>query len=175
MSTEANLPTMPEHARLWVFAADRPLEEAERQTVRERVRAFVEEWHAHGRPVVGAFDLLHDRFLLVAADEEATGVSGCSIDSLYRVLQEVEREVGLNLLDSSLVHFRDAGGAIRSVGRGEFRELVQGGVAGDDTTVFDNTVATVGQLRAGAWERPMRDSWHARAFAPRGSAAAGGA
>jgi hypothetical protein len=39
----------------------------------------------------------------------------------------------------------------------------------EDTVVFDNTVATVGDLRAGKWERPFRDAWHAKAF-PLGAA-----
>jgi hypothetical protein len=42
---------------------------------------------------------------------------------------------------------------------------------GEDTVVFDNTVATVGDLRAGKWERPFRDAWHAKAF-PLGAASA---
>jgi hypothetical protein len=35
---------------------------------------------------------------------------------------------------------------------------------GEETMVFDNTARTVGALRAGEWERPFRESWHAKAF-----------
>lgn len=156
---------MPDQARLWIFASPRPLEEREEAWLRARVRDFVDGWTAHGAPVAGAFDLLHDRFLLVAADEEATGVSGCSIDALTRTLKGAERELGLSLLDaSSRVWYRDGAGDVRAVPRAEFREAVRSGEVGAETPVFDNTAATVGAARRGGWERPMRDSWHARAF-----------
>lgn len=159
-----SLAEMPDNARVWVFAAPRALSADESARLMERVDGFVVRWTAHGRPVVGAREWRYGRFLLIAADEEATGVSGCSIDSLYRVLQEAERELQLPLMDASRVWYRDPDGAIRSETRAEFRDRVRSGEVGDETPVFDNTVSTVGAVRAGEWERPFRDAWHARAF-----------
>ena len=99
---------LPDDARVWIFSAARPLEENEAARLLQSVDAFLERWVAHGRPVVGARDLRHARFLLIAADERATGVSGCSIDYLFHTLQETERELDLSLLDPSRVDFRDA-------------------------------------------------------------------
>lgn len=163
---------LPGDARLWVFAASRPLSADEGAALLGRVNRFVDGWLAHGRPVVGAAELRHDRFILVAADERATGVSGCSIDSLFHTLGHVEAEMGLTLRDSSGVLFRDASGKVRGATRAEFRELARSGAVDGDTPVFDNTVSNVGALRAGEWERPLRESWHARAF-PVGAAAGG--
>ncbi|HEX2203547.1 MAG TPA: hypothetical protein VHG91_09630 [Longimicrobium sp.] len=161
---------IPDDARVWVFAASRDLSDAERDRLLARVDAFLDRWAAHGAPVVGAKDFLHGRFLVVAADERATGVSGCSIDSLFHALADTEREMGLTLRDASLVFFRDASGAVRSLPRPDFRALAQAGEIGEDTVVFDNTVATAGDLRGGRWETRFRDAWHARAF-PLGAAA----
>lgn len=155
---------VPDDARLWVFAATRPLAPDQAAALLQRVDEHLRAWTAHGSPVVGARDLRHDRFLLVAADERATGVSGCSIDSLHRALQEVERETGVELLDRSPVWYREGEGAIRCVSRREFRALAEAGEVEEETVVFDNTVGTVGAVRAGAWETPLRESWHARAF-----------
>jgi len=163
---------MPDDARLWVFAAPRPLEPAEAETLLARVDGFLARWAAHGAPVLGARDLRHARFLLVAADERATGVSGCSIDSLFHALAEVEEALGTELRrTASLVLYRDAEGDVRATDRADFRRLAAAGEVGEDTVVFDNTVATVGDLRAGKWERPFREAWHARAF-PLGAASA---
>lgn len=161
------LPELPDDSRLWVFAASRPLTPDEAASLLARVDEFLGGWHAHGRPVVGARELRLDQFLLVAADERATGVSGCSIDSLYRVLKEAERELGVGLLDASLVHYRDGDGVVRAASRPDFRELVRDGAVDEDTPVFDNTVRTLAELREDAWEKPMRSSWHARAFLSR--------
>jgi hypothetical protein len=162
---------MPDDARLWVFAAPRPLQPAEADALLARVDGFLERWAAHGAPVLGARELRDGRFLLVAADERATGVSGCSIDTLFHALAEVEAALGTDLRRTAQrVFWRAAGGEVRSAERAEFRRLAQAGEVGDDTPVFDNTVATVGELRAGRWETRFRDAWHAKAF-PLGAAA----
>lgn len=161
---------MPDDARLWVFAAPRPLNEQESGALLERVDAFLERWAAHGAPVLGARDFRHGQFLLVAADERATGVSGCSIDTLFHALAEVQAALGTDLRRSgSLVFYRDAAGRVRAAERAGFRRLAAAGEVGDGTEVFDNTVSTVGDLRAGRWETRFRDAWHAQAF-PLGAA-----
>ncbi|HYJ80318.1 MAG TPA: hypothetical protein VEW03_11975 [Longimicrobiaceae bacterium] len=162
---------LPDDARLWVFAAARDLAPQESAALLGHVDGFLERWAAHGAPVVGARELRHGRFLLVGADERATGVSGCSIDSLFHTLAGVEAELGAGLRDTaSLVFYRDDVGAVHAAPRAEFRRLAQGGEVGEDTPVFDNTVRTVGELRAGRWETRFGDAWHARAF-PLGAAA----
>jgi hypothetical protein len=158
--------TMPAAARAWVFGAAQPVIGADAQRLLGGVDSFLRGWAAHGAPVVGARDWRHDHFLIVAADEEATGVSGCSIDALFRTLKWAEGEIGITLLDSSLVWFRNTEGSVQAVQRSEFRELVGRGEVTDRTIVFDNTVGTVGGLHAGEWERPFAEAWHARAFAP---------
>jgi hypothetical protein len=156
---------MPDDARLWVFAAPRPLADDEAAALLGRVDAFLERWAAHGAPVLGARELRDARFLLVAADERATGVSGCSIDSLQHALAEAGGALGTALrTGGSLVYWRDGAGEVRSAERPEFRRLAQSGEVGEDTVVFDNTVLTVGDVRAGRWETRLRDAWHARAF-----------
>jgi hypothetical protein len=160
---------LPDDARLWVFAAAHPLKEEQKSRLLSDVDSFLERWNAHGHPVVGARALRDDRFLLMAADERATGVSGCSIDTLFRVFKQLEIATGATLLDSSLVHYRDRHGRVLSTSRGEFRELARKGEVNAETIVFDNTVATVGDMRTGKWERPAGESWHARAFGLAGS------
>ena len=155
---------LPDDARVWVFAASRPLVEAESAALLRGVDGFIGEWAAHGAAVRGARDWRHDRFLLVGADERATGVSGCSIDSLFHALAAAEAATGVTLRDSSLVFFRDAGGEVRAVPRPEFRRMAAAGEVAEDTVVFDNTVTTAGDVRAGRWETRLRDAWHARAF-----------
>jgi hypothetical protein len=162
---------LPNDARLWVFAAVRRLEPAEVELLLTTVDRHVRGWLAHGHPVVGAHELRYGQFLLVGADERATGVSGCSIDGLFHVLQGLESELAVRLLDSTPVWFRNADGGVRSASRTHFRAQVENGEVGPKTIVFNNTVATVGELREGRWETPLRESWHARAF--RIAAAAG--
>ena len=160
---------LPDSARVWIFAAAQPVHGDEAERLVGAAESFVRGWASHGEPVMGAIDWRHDHFLIVAADEEATGVSGCSTDSLFHTLRNIERELGLSLLDSSLVWFRNDTGAVRVLSRPEFRELVELGEITERTPVFDNTVGTMRQVRSGEWERPFAESWHGRAFGRRRS------
>ncbi len=159
----ADFDTLPEDARLWIFAADRPLESEERDRLLERVDAFLEQWRAHGAPLTASRDWRYDRFLFVGVDENAAGVSGCSIDALVRDIKALEAELNTTLVDHSPVLFRE-GEAIRRVSRQEFAELATGGGVNTDTLVFNNSLTTVGQVRAGEWEVRVADSWHGKAF-----------
>lgn len=151
---------LPGSARVWVFPADRPLEDGERGELLSAVDRFLEEWNAHGTDLRGARDWRYGRFLIVGVDEEAAPPSGCSIDALVRVFKEKERELDVRLLDRAPVWYRDDG-RIRSVSRAEFRDLARSGEVGPDTVVFDASVTRMTEVREGTWETPVRESWHA--------------
>lgn len=154
---------LPDESRVWIFGAAEPPEDGTAGRLRDRMRAFLEEWTAHRRELVAGFDWRYDRFLLVAVDDRRAGPSGCSIDALMHRLAGLEDELGVSLLDTSSVRYRDPDepGRIRSVARPEFRRLAESGDVGPDTVVFDLTVDRVGDVRAGRWERPAGESWHA--------------
>jgi hypothetical protein len=154
---------LPAHARLWVFAAARSLDNRERTRVLAEVDAFIDEWGAHGQPLTAARDLRHDQFVLVAVDEQAAGVSGCSVDALVRRMRTLQTALGVELVNNAPVLYRD-GEAIARVSREEFAALAAAGRVTLETHVFDNTLGTMGDLQAGRWEVPARDAWHARAF-----------
>jgi hypothetical protein len=155
--------SLPDSARLWVFAAARPLSPEEQQRLLAAVDDFLEQWNAHRVPLDCARELRYDQFLLVGADEVAAGVSGCSIDSLVRTMKDLGRQLGVELLDHASVYYRE-GDAVRRVTRDDFADAAASGGVTPATTVFDNTVATAGALRQGRWEAPAATTWHARAF-----------
>lgn len=154
---------LPDTARLWVFSAERQLAPEERETLLHAVDAFLDDWTAHGQPLTCAREVRHDRFVMVGVDEAAAGVSGCSIDALTQRLREMERRLGMALLDNGPVHYH-GGGGVQRVSRAAFGDLAAAGAVTPDTVVFDNTVATVGAVRTGKWERAARETWHGRSF-----------
>jgi hypothetical protein len=155
--------SLPDSARLWVFAAARPLDTGEQQALLDAVDRFLDEWNAHRVPLDCARDLRYDQFLIVGVDEEAAGVSGCSVDSLVRTMKGLGQQLGVELLDHGSVFYREAD-RVRRVSRDEFADAAVLGAVTPETTVFDNTVATAGALRGGRWEAPAATTWHARAF-----------
>jgi hypothetical protein len=154
---------LPADARLWIFAAERPLAPHERDRLLAAVDEFLEGWRAHGHPLTVARDWRYDQFLLVGVDEGPAGASGCSIDAMVHRLEALERTLAVQLLDHGPVLFRENGRVAR-LPRPDFATLARSGTITGDTVVFDNTLTRVAELRDGRWETPARQSWHARAF-----------
>jgi hypothetical protein len=162
---------LPDSARVWTFAASRPLGDQEAQAFLAATEKFLGAWTAHKVPLATACEWRFNQFLFVGVDEAATGASGCSIDALVHFMQDAERRLEARLTDNGRVWFRDAAGAVQCVTRSRFHELAEADAVGAETTVFDNTIETVGALREGRWEVPARNSWHARAFELKGASA----
>ena len=154
---------LPSEARVWIFAAGRSLTEPEQVQLLSEVDRFIDQWGAHDTPLTAGRELRYDRFLFVAVDQRKAGPSGCSIDALVRQMKVLERDLGVELVNHTPVLFRQ-GAAIVRVPREEFAELATAGDVDPETTVFDNSVTSLGDVRAGRWETRAGDSWHARAF-----------
>ncbi len=154
---------LPEDARVWIFSAARRLTDTERTRLLGVVDAFIDQWAAHAMPLTAGRDLVYDQFLFIAVDQRAAGPSGCSIDALVRRMKALQDEMGVELVNHAPVVFRQ-GGTIARVPREAFAELAAAGEVGPDTTVFNNTLTSLGDVRAGRWEVPVAESWHARAF-----------
>lgn len=163
-SYDLTLNDLPDDARIWMYAADRELNELEENRVAEILTGFCRSWTSHGRRVESAADVVEGRFAVIAGIIRGGDVSGCGIDASVHALDRAASELALTWLSSLLVHFRDENGVIRSVSRGEFRKLVRSGAVTSSTPVFDLSIRTLGQLREGMMERPAGDAWHARVF-----------
>lgn len=155
---------MPDDARLWVFAANRPLTREESAMLLAATDAFLEDWTAHKVPLATAREWRHDQFLFVAVDEAAAGASGCSIDALVHLMRETEQRLDARLTDNGPVWFREPDGTVACTRRHEFAQMAERGAVGPETVVFDNAITTVRALRGGLWEVPARQAWHGRAF-----------
>ena len=142
-------------AHIWIFGISPSLDPQQSGHMLRRVEAFIDNWAAHGVPITGAAEVREGSFLVIAADEHREK-SGCSIDRMFGTLRELERELGVQILDSTRVFFRD-NGHVRAAGRADFRNA-----ADAETHVFDITAERLGEVRHGAWERRAADSWHAQ-------------
>ena len=154
---------LPADARVWIFSAERALTADEQSRLLAEVDGFLSQWGAHDRPLTAGRAIRYDRFLFVAVDQSSVGPSGCSIDALVRQMKGLQQELGVELVNHAPVLFR-RDGEIARVARDEFADLAQAGAVGLDTTVFDNTLTRLGDVRDGRWETKAVNSWHARAF-----------
>jgi hypothetical protein len=151
--------SLPDSARVWVFAADSPIVGDAADRLLAHVDVYLSQWNAHGQALTCGRDWRDDRFLAVAVDQSDAFASGCSIDGLFRTLQALQRTVGATLVGGARVHYRDASGAIQSATRDQFADLGATGAVNDHTTVFDSTVTTVATWRD-EFETELARAWH---------------
>jgi hypothetical protein len=148
--------TLSPDARVWVFASDRALSAEQAELLLATVDGYLADWKAHGQPLTCARDWRDGRFLAIGVDQSDAYASGCSIDGMFRVLQQLQQRLGASLLGGGRVFYRAGDGSIQSVTREEFPDRDVSG----ETRVFDTTVATVGEWRT-RFESYAATTWHA--------------
>jgi hypothetical protein len=150
---------LPDDARVWVFAATDRLTGDRATRLLRAVDDYLATWRAHGEPLKCARDWREDRFLAIGVDQSSAGASGCSIDALFRILQDLQSGIGTSLLGGARVFYRDDAGGVRVSDRHAFGSLAATGEVQGNTPVFDTTVTTAVAWRRD-FERPLRESWH---------------
>src|SRR3954465_13116017 len=93
---------MDASSRVWIYQSSRLFTLSEALEIEEMLKEFVESWHSHGVPVKGYARLFYGQFIVLMADETASGVSGCSTDSSVRLMKEIEQKFKTQLFDRLL-------------------------------------------------------------------------
>lgn len=144
-------------ARVWIYQAERTLDESEFGIVDQFIRPFLEGWKAHGRSLKSSYTIMHDQFVVIAVDEVDQEATGCSIDSSVGVLQRLQEALGVTMLDRSKVPFF-INGKVELVDFRRIRDLVSEGTIHADTDTFNNAVTSKAELES-CWITPASRSW----------------
>ncbi|HNU56103.1 MAG TPA: hypothetical protein PKN30_05875 [Flavobacteriales bacterium] len=156
-SPAKRLADLPDHARVWVYKTARDLSQAEQNLVRDRGASFTGTWAAHGDPLDAAVEVLHNRFVVVAVDEEQAMASGCSIDKSVGFIKSLEHDLNLMLTDRMVVVYEGPNG-ITSCRLQTLPALLKDGSITAETVVYDDLVPTLGDLRT-RFAMPLRATW----------------
>lgn len=147
-------------SRVWVYQASRLFSLHEALSIEEQLHAFAEQWKSHGTPVKGSGYLFFGQFIILMADETATGVSGCSTDSSVRFIKEIEQQYGVSLFDRTTLAFiiKDR---VQLLPLSQLQYAVDNGFITGSTLYFNNLVQTKEELEEN-WIVPVKDSWLAK-------------
>jgi hypothetical protein len=144
-------------SRVWVYQASRLFMLSEALTIEEMLENFVKDWKSHGTPVKGYANLFYGQFIVLMADESATGVSGCSTDSSVRLIRDIEQRFGVAMFDRLNLAFH-VNGKVQMVPMAQVPYALENGFLNGDSLYFNNTVQTKDEL-AEKWIIPLKDSW----------------
>ena len=145
------------NSRVWIYQSDRIFFMQEALEMETMLQQFVSDWKSHGTPVKGYANLFFGRFIILMADENATGVSGCSTDSSVRLIKEIERKYNVSLFDRQMLTFYIKE-KVEPLPLSQLKYAVKNKFITADTLYFDNTVLTKETLE-NKWIIPIKNTW----------------
>ena len=150
-------------SKVWVYQSNRLFTLSEALSIEEMLNGFTSQWNSHGVPVKGEAHLFFGQFIVLLADETATGVSGCSTDSSVRLIKQIEQQFSVNMFDRTSLAFvvKDK---IQMLPLSQVQYAIDNGFITADTLYFNNLVQTLDELK-NRWIIPVRESWLAEKFA----------
>jgi hypothetical protein len=147
-------------SRVWVYQASRLFTMSEALEIESLLNSFATEWKSHGTPVKGAGYLFFGQFVVLLADETASGVSGCSTDSSVRLIKDIEQRFGVNMFDRTTLAFvvKDK---VELLPLSQLQYAFNNQFINADTPYFNNLVQTKKELEED-WIIPVKKSWLAQ-------------
>lgn len=149
-------------SRVWVYQANRKLTNEEAGIITETLKASLDNWEAHGKPLTASGKIFEHRFVVIAVDERDELPSGCSIDKSVHWLQEIGQRMNINFFDRSLAYL-DANDEVQTIPVPKIKQAVADEVIEPSTIIFDHQVATKAQWMT-RWKIPASNSWLNRYF-----------
>lgn len=148
---------LPNHARVWVYAASSTLSNSQKELIQVSADKFTEEWTAHQMPLSASFKIINDVFLVFGVDLAKHDISGCGIDKSIHLVQQWEQQLGINLFNRLQVEFQQ-NEKITFATKGKLAELLADGAINQQTLFYNKMVANVGELNT-QFYIPLVDSW----------------
>jgi hypothetical protein len=147
-------------SRVWIYQSSRLFTMGETLEIEEQLQQFTASWKSHGAPVKGIGYLFFGQFIILMADEKATGVSGCSTDSSVRLIKDIEEKTGANMFDRTTLAFivKDK---VELLPMTQLQNAAENGFINGDTLYFNNLVQTKEELENN-WIIPVNESWLTR-------------
>lgn len=151
-----------DNSRVWIYQCNRLFTLSEALEIEELLENFSKSWQSHGAKVTGYANLFFGQFIILMADETATGVSGCSTDSSVRLIKDIEQDYNVNLFDRQMLAFV-VKERIQLLPLEQLSYALENEFINADTLYFNNTVQNKHEL-LNSWIIPVKESWLAKRF-----------
>ena len=147
----ADFNTLPVSSRIWLYAAEKALTTEQQKHILTYIAEHLKGWNAHKAPLTAGVTILENHFIVVALDEGKNGASGCSIDALQKIIQELEKDLSIALMNRLNV-FCKIGEGIKVI-----PSFKLGDIANKDTLFYDLTIQRKEELSN--YLKPIKEGW----------------
>src|SRR6218665_1885429 len=154
---------IPQSARIWVYQANRTLTDVEVGEIENVLKPAVSQWAAHGASLLASVKVLHNRFVVIALDENQNEASGCSIDASGRWFKELGNRYAIDFFDRSQAYIDD--NEIKTFSIFQPKKAIESGLISSDTIIFvnNNNIHTLADLST-QWKVKASESYLKRFF-----------
>jgi hypothetical protein len=156
--------TFSDSSRVWIYQSNRIFSLSEALTIEKILEDFTADWKSPGTPVKGFGTLFFGQFIILMADEEVTGVSGCSTDSSVRLIKALEEEYKVSMFDRMNLAFC-INEKVQLLPFTQLEYAVEQSFIDKETLFFDNTVLTKIEF-LNSWITPLSASWLGQRMLP---------
>lgn len=152
-----------DNSRVWIYQSSRLFLISEALEMEDMLNDFVVGWNSHGAKVKGYANLFFGWFIIIMADETATGVSGCSTDSSVHIIKSIEEKFNVQMFDRQNLAFvvKDK---IELLPLSQLDNAVENDFINAGTLYFNNTVLSKKEM-TDKWIIPVKESWLAKRIA----------
>ncbi len=144
-------------SRVWIYQSSRLFFISEALQIEDLLNEFTAGWNSHGTPVKGYGNLFFGQFIVLMADETASGVSGCSTDSSVRLIKQIEQLCKVDMFNRQNLAFV-VKEKIQTIPLSQLSYAFENGFISEDTLYFNNTVLDKESL-VSKWMIPLKESW----------------
>ena len=88
-----------DQSRIWIYAAENKLSNEQENHILKSISYHLLNWEAHKVPLSAGVTILENHFIIIALDESKNVASGCSIDTLQKKIQILEKELSISLMN----------------------------------------------------------------------------
>jgi hypothetical protein len=156
--------TFSDSSRVWIYQSSRVFTLSEALTIEKILEDFTADWKSHGTPVKGFGTMFFGQFIILMADEQVTGVSGCSTDSSVRLIKALEEEYKVSMFDRMSLAFY-INEKVQLLPFSQLNYAIDKSFIVKETLFFDNTVLTKAEL-LDRWITPLSSSWLGKRILP---------
>jgi hypothetical protein len=153
----AALESFSPDSRVWIYQADRNLNEFEVLQIENILKPFAQQWTAHQMPLKAATEVQFNRFVIFYVDESENEISGCGIDKSVQLVKQIEKELSLNFFNRTQIAYQTTD-EIKTFLMHDAQKLLDEKVINASTIIFNNLVNSKKELE-NEWRIELRQSW----------------
>lgn len=150
-------------SRIWIYKSDKIFSKDDLMYINNRLDQFCREWTAHNLALTADFEIIDNKFIVLAVDETQTDASGCSIDKSVRELKAIGEALNLNLMDKGHMPYI-AENEIKEVHFSELQRAYDEGSFKEDTLFYNLNLEKLSELSE-RFKLPFKLHWASRNLA----------